>query len=206
MRKRKNVLSLRELSGNVGNVSAENSRNKTSKIMQGKETKNNLIAEYYSQHYEELKAYVTSRLSSSSDDAEDIVQNTFYRLLRTDKMITSVTLPALVYTIARNLICDSWRRRQCKYGFEHEVFRGERLASGYDDAEVVCSVDDVKQVLENGIARLDERCRKIYRLNIEEDMPVSEIAIRLDIGYKIVEHRLANARKEVRKYMRSMLA
>ena len=64
-----------------------------------------IIADYYSEHYNELKLYVMSR-SLPADEAEDIVQNTFVRLLRGDKMITPVTLPCFVYTIAKNLIID----------------------------------------------------------------------------------------------------
>ena len=70
-----------------------------------------LIAEYYSQHYEELKAFVAKRLLYS-ETAEDIVQNVFLKLMSIDSMVTPVTLPSLVYTTARNLIYDSWRHRK----------------------------------------------------------------------------------------------
>ena len=62
-----------------------------------------LITDYYISHRDELLAFVSSRLGRS-DFAEDIVQNVFLKLLTTDKMISEVTLPSLVYTIARNLI------------------------------------------------------------------------------------------------------
>lgn len=65
-----------------------------------------IIADYYTFHYEELLAFVASRLHIYSDEAEDIVQNVFLRLLQTDRMITPITLPCLVYTMARHLICD----------------------------------------------------------------------------------------------------
>lgn len=69
-------------------------------------TKQATIADYYTFHYEELLAFVASRLHIYSDEAEDIVQNVFLRLLQTDRMITPITLPCLVYTMARHLICD----------------------------------------------------------------------------------------------------
>ena len=62
-----------------------------------------LIAEYYSQHYEELKAFVAKRLLYS-ETAEDIVQNVFLKLMSIDSMVTPVTLPSLVYTTPHNLI------------------------------------------------------------------------------------------------------
>ncbi len=53
--------------------------------MEQKESKSNLIADYYSQHYDELMTYVSSHLQHA-DESEDIVQNIFVRLLQMDKM------------------------------------------------------------------------------------------------------------------------
>ena len=54
-----------------------------------------IIAEYYSQHYEELKAFVAKRLLYS-ETAEDIVQNVFLKLMSIDSMVTPVTLPSQI--------------------------------------------------------------------------------------------------------------
>lgn len=76
-----------------------------------KESERSLIADYYTKHFEELKAFVYSRLPIA-DEAEDIAQNIFLKLLESKKMITPITLPCFVYTMARNLIADYWRHRQ----------------------------------------------------------------------------------------------
>ena len=68
------------------------------------------LTNYYVTHRDELLAYVSSRLGNSVE-AEDLVQNVFLRLLTSNKMITEVTLPALVYTIASHMIADYSRRR-----------------------------------------------------------------------------------------------
>ena len=68
---------------------------KTIAIMEQTNLNYSIIADYYSEHYNELKLYVMSR-SLPADEAEDIVQNTFVRLLQGDKMITPVTLPCFV--------------------------------------------------------------------------------------------------------------
>lgn len=174
-------------------------------MVQQNKSKSDLIADYYSQHYDEVRAFVRSRLQYS-DDSEDIVQNIFLRLMQMDKMITSVTLPCLVYTVARNLICDYWRHRQYVEEYEHyltkEAFSGTMVVS----SESVYSVQEIDQLLERGIARLCEKQRKVYRMNVLEGLQVSEIAVKLDINYKNAEKRLGMARKEVRKYMRRMLA
>ena len=135
------------------------------------------LTNYYVTHRDELLAYVSSRLGNSVE-AEDLVQNVFLRLLTSDKMITEITLPALVYTIARNLINDYYRRRTHYEAYEH--------------------------YLKNTDSRVPENCREIYRLHIYGGMKVAEISERLGEGYKSVEHRLGTARKMIRQHLRGI--
>lgn len=154
-----------------------------------------LITEYYISHRDELLAFVSSRLGGS-DFAEDIVQNVFLKLLTTDKMISEVTLPSLVYTIARNLITDYYRRHTNYEEYEHYI-----KSQGIRSQESVFSVREITERLERGLARLPENCREIYRMHIYDGMKVSEISQELGEGYKSVEHRLGFARKAMRQYL-----
>lgn len=167
-------------------------------------SKRSLIAEYYTRHYEDLKQFVATRLRYAAD-TEDILQNVFLRLLQMEQMITPQTLSSLVYTIARNLICDYWRHRHLmeEYGRLQLHRRAGALA---DDVEMVYSVSEITAMLEHGIARLTDKQRPIYCMHIYEGKQVSEISRELGIGYKNVEHRLGDARKSVRQYMKRMLA
>ena len=161
------------------------------------------IAEYYSMHRDELCAFAAGRLKYAYE-AEDIVQNVFLRLLSTDKMITPVTLPCLVYTIARNLIYDNWRRHKSADEYEHVLAATAKVNP--HDGESVYSVSELHRLLEQGMARLSDRQREVYRMNLIDGMKVSEISMKLNIGYKSAEHRLGEARKEVREYFARMLA
>ena len=157
-----------------------------------------LITDYYIAHRDELLAFVSSRLGGS-DLAEDIVQNVFLRLLTTGKMISEVTLPCLVYTVARNLISDYYRRHATFEEYEHYI---KGVCSTEISTDSIFSVREVMEGLERGLARLPENCREVYRLHVYGDMKVSEISLRLGEGYKSVEHRLGTARKAMRQYMR----
>ena len=158
----------------------------------------NLLETYYTDHRDELLAFVSSRLGGS-EESEDTVQNVFLRLLTTDKRITEVTLPALVYTITRNLITDYYRRRHTYEAFEHFI---QGSSEEDDSMESVFSARELTELLERGLARIPENCREIYRLHINGGMKVSEISQTLGEGYKSVEHRLGTARKAVRQYLR----
>ena len=157
-----------------------------------------LITNYYITHRDELLAFASSRLGDSRL-AEDIVQDVFLRLLSTDKMITEVTLPALVYTITRNLINDYYRRHTNYEQYEHYI---KGVCSEVTTTESVFSAFDIMERLERGMVRLPENCREIYRLHIYGGMKVGEISRELGEGYKSVEHRLGTARKVMREYLR----
>ena len=159
----------------------------------------NLIETYYRNHRDELLAFVSSRLGGAVE-AEDIVQNVFLRLLTTDKMITEITLPALTYTIARNLISDYYRRRNTYEEFEHYI---KRSSDDYSSMESVFSAKELTELLERGLARIPENFREIYRMHIYGGMKVGEISQTLGEGYKSVEHRLGVARKALRSFLKN---
>jgi RNA polymerase sigma-70 factor (ECF subfamily) len=160
----------------------------------------NLIETYYRDHRDELLAFVSSRLGGAVE-AEDIVQNVFLRLLTTDKMITEITLPALTYTIARNLISDYYRHRNTYEEFEHYIKRSSDDYSSMESMESVISAKELTELLERGLARVPENCREIYRMHIYGGMKVGEISQTLGEGYKSVEHRLGAARKALRSFL-----
>ena len=156
-----------------------------------------LLENYYTAHRDELLTFVSSRLGGSYT-AEDLVQDVFTRLMTSNKLMTEVTLPCLVYTVTRHLICDYYRRHNTREEYEHYIMRHE---SDETSMESVISAHELTERLERGLARIPENCREIYRLHIYGGMKVSEISQHLGEGYKSVEHRLGTARKEMRRYM-----
>ena len=53
-----------------------------------------IISNYYAQHRDEIVDFITVRITDA-DEAEDMVQDLFLRLLRGHQLITPVTLPCL---------------------------------------------------------------------------------------------------------------
>lgn len=159
--------------------------------------KQSLISNYYSAHRDELLAYASTRLGDR-DEAEDIVQNTFLRILTTNKMLTEQALPALVYTVCRNLVNDYFRRRAFRFEYEHYI---QCTGIGNSSMESVFFAADIVEQMERGLARIPENCRKIYRMHILGGMRVSEISAETGENYKTVENRLGLARREMRHYL-----
>ena len=160
-----------------------------------------LITNYYITHRDELLTYVSARLDGGRAEAEDVVQDVFLRLLTSSRLISQTTLPALVYTAARNMIFDIRRRRSSAIDYEHCV---RNVCSTELSADSVCCMHDVVNQMERGLARLPENFREVYRLHVYDGMKTSEISDYLGCNYKSVEYRLGTARKIVRGYLKAI--
>lgn len=171
--------------------------------MKKQEAKYAIISGYYAEHVEDVRMFVESRIKNVVE-SEDIVQNIFLRLLSSDSILTESTLSSLVYTIARNMIYDYYRHRRSVE--EYISFAGADKHGFTTPESSVYSAREVHEMLERGIETLKESQRKIYRMNIYDGLPVSEISKTLNIKYKTVESKLGVARKEIRRFMERMFA
>lgn len=165
----------------------------------------NLIEEYYRLHINEIRTFVSNRIISSVE-SEDIVQDAFLRLLNTDKMISPVTLPCLVYSIIRNMIADYWRHHKIVVHHDIYIKHHYSLSEAIQEPISVYATTEIVELLEHGMARLSPKTRNIYSMNVISGMRISEISNTLGEKYKSVENKLYNARKEMRRYIRKMMA
>lgn len=81
-------------------------------------------------------AYIRKHIGNT-EDSEDLLQETFTRLLEYRTVLTGDTLDRLIYRIARNLIVD-WYRRHASSGKAREYFswRHRDISEGTEDAGV----------------------------------------------------------------------
>ena len=162
-------------------------------------TDQTIIGAYYQCHRDEIVDFVATRIKDR-DEAQDIVQNLFLRLLSGHQLTTEQTLPCLVYTMARHLVADYYRRRRVYEEYEHYIRRSDDCD---ETMESVFSARQIMERMEHSLARLSEECREVYRLHIYGGMKVSEISQQLNVGYKKVENQLGLARKTVRQHLRA---
>jgi RNA polymerase sigma factor (sigma-70 family) len=163
-----------------------------------------LLAHYYAEQRSSLVEMATRLLKGDVMTAEDVVQSAFLRLLAGDRMITAITLPALVRTTMLNLLRDIWRRRQHREELELSSALGD-MAVAPDDVLSVCSATQIAELLEYKMAKMDHTVAQITRMNILEGKAVSEISDELGMKYKMVENRLQTGRKQVRSFLRKVV-
>lgn len=153
------------------------------------------IADYYARYHDEIVNFIAVRLGNH-DDAEDIVQDIFVRLLKSGCLICDITLPALVYTMARHKMSDYYRRRHTFEEYEHFIKRDDAVD---ENLESVISARELTERMEYTLARLSPECRETYRLHIYGGMAVSQISEQTGLPYRNVEYRLGIARRAVRR-------
>ena len=156
------------------------------------------IADYYAGHREEVVRYIALRIGDG-DTAQDLVQDVFLRLLRSDKLISDITLPALVFTMARNAVTDWFRRRRILEEYKHYIIG---TSTDRVSMESVISTRELMERMEHTLARLAPECREAYRLHIYGGMQVSQIAEEIHQPYRAVEYRIGLARRAVRQSLR----
>ncbi len=161
-----------------------------------------LIATAFGDYRQQLLRYVCYRINNQ-DDAEDLVQDTFVRLLECGRMLREDTIKSFIFTIAHNLITDYLRRfykKQdiCSYMMES----ADVMSPSADSNTVVC---DLERLEKTKVAMLPLQRKKIYYMNRFMDMSADDISKRLCISKRTVENHLLIGRKEIREYIKQCI-
>lgn len=125
--------------------------------------------------------------------AEDITQETFLRYFERNKRLRHGEDMAYLYTIARNLCIDHFRKRQA--GELPEDFPAEDFSD----------VSDTKEAVRRALEKLDERQKEIILLRYIGGLSVNETAKSTEIS-RFAVHRLEQAALvQMKKYLKGAL-
>lgn len=161
-----------------------------------------LIAEAYELYYDDLCRLLTS-ITGSRDDAQDIIQDTFLRLLDSSILIIPSTAKQYVFRIAKNLAIDHFRRMHLKA--ETDNYLRENLSvsdNGTDSALMVNEIAKYETLILNG---MPERQRLIYEMRRFEDKSNPEIAKILNLSIRTVENQAYRSFTHMRAMLRKVV-
>ena len=144
------------------------------------------------QHYQELERFLIRR-TGSRDEASDLVQETFLRLMRLKDPRAIANPRAWLFQTASNLFVDGVRKVQVRARHaapaEHMDEVEADTPSPYDRA---VSREQWTH-LENAIRNLPQPCREVFYLHRFEGLSHQEIAEKLRISKSTVEKRMIRA-------------
>lgn len=130
---------------------------------------------------------------ASKEDAEDIIQNTFYKIYSMLSDLDEKTIRPWFYRVALNEFIDLKRKK-----FQHNTPLSEeiqsKLASGYADFEQLFNQDEIMYLLKN----VKKEYREIFVLKYYYELSYEEIAQLLHLQVDNVKQKLYRARKTIR--------
>ena len=138
---------------------------------------------------------VIGRMLSSSEEAEDIVQETFVRVYQHRQSFNfKHCFSTWIYTIALNLARNELRKRKKFKFFEISEMQGNEKEFAVD-AKIPSRLP---QVLDKAIRGLPEKYRVAFILRDVEEMPYEEVAKVLGVPLGTVKSRVNRARLMLR--------
>lgn len=137
------------------------------------------------------------RILASEEDAEDVVQDAFCKLWRSDYTLKSTNeAEALARTTIRNLSLDELRKQEVRPQFSLDDERDTVLQrSALEEIEIRERFEQVETIIE---AELSPSERRVMHLKEYEERSIEEIAQMMDLTEAAVRMKLSRARKRIR--------
>ncbi|SLM48876.1 RNA polymerase sigma factor [Nitrospira japonica] len=156
---------------------------------------NQLAAERFAlfrEYYDELVRYLTVRLRSR-DQAMDVAQETFLRVLTHEPSLPINKPRAFLYRTALNLTVDLFRRQQrhVEEPLDEESIEAALIVPAEQEAHT--EAKEQVRLLYEAVMELPTRCRQVFLLHKFKDYSQAEIASRLGISISMVEKHVLKA-------------
>lgn len=158
------------------------------------------FAEHVQPHEAMLRAWLRNQFRNE-DDIDDVIQETYLRLLRAREQGEVTSPKAFLFAVARNLALDRLRHRQVlptKSLVENEVL--SVLEEGAGIPEAVAHHQEL-ELLTEAIQSLPDRCRQIFTLRKVYGMSQPEIARQLGLSENTVSAQLTLGVKKCMAFM-----
>lgn len=153
-------------------------------------------------HEPALRAYVRSRFPDLGD-VDDLVQESYLRLLRARQAGPISCAKAYLFTTVRNAALAIFRRPKIFSGQDVTDLPAACIVDeGADVAETVSRQQELALLLD-AIDALPPRCREIFILRKLRGVPQKEIAARLRLSEQTVQVQVGRGARKCAEYLRS---
>ena len=148
----------------------------------------------FKQYHRPLLAWLRQRLSVS-DDADDVAQETFIRLMKYEGTSNIACHKSMVYKVAANAACDQERMGKARRRNQHASIEDEELdfPSKEPSIERIVEGEEAYHRVLSKIETLPPKCRQVFLLSRVNSMTYPQIAAHCNISVKMVEKHISHA-------------
>lgn len=152
-------------------------------------------------HEPSLRSWLRGRFPFLPD-IDDVVQESYLRLLRAKEAGKVGYAKAYLFTTARNFALDLFRRREVvTIDYVADVAALPVLEDGPNVADGISRQQEL-DLLAEAVRQLPDRCRQVMTLRLLYGLPQKEIAVRLRISEHTVKAQLAKGMRRCAAFFR----
>lgn len=172
-------------------------------------TQNELVQQTVDKERKRLFSFIRNRVASD-EDAEDILQDVFYELTETVRMMKPIErVASWLFTVARNKITDSYRKKKpeplanlASRGTNddgEEFFLTDLLSQSSDNADTNMVRRTIMEAIQEALAELPKEQRDVFVWHELDDMSFNEIAEKTGVTINTLLSRKRYAVLHLRK-------
>lgn len=159
--------------------------------------------EVFRTYYQALCNYACATVKDM-DDAEEVVQNTFFNIWnKKEELEVRTSIKSYLYRAVHNECLNRIKHSKVRrlYAEDQKAF----MAGGYEDSSKQLHGKELGALINRAIDSLPEQCGNVFRLSRFENMKYQEIADHLGISVKTVENHMGKALKLLRDQLKDYL-
>jgi len=165
-----------------------------------------LVEALYQQYQQSLLSYLSGIMPCGRQDAQEILHETYIRLLRHNDLARLEENPrAYIFTIATNLARDALRRRRSRKEDAHRDLDDYELETAEPSPMHSASWQQSINLLKQALLKLKPQTQKIFYLSRFEELTYPEIAKQLNLSSRTIERHMSTASQHLQIALREKL-
>lgn len=161
-----------------------------------------LIEDSYKKYQRSVFLYIYYKIGNK-EEAEDLVQDVFVRLIGYQQMLRVDTIKHFIFTISRNLLYDYFRHHYKRLEVTSYIYDQRETCTNETEEQVIAR--DLLLLEKKKVAQLSVQRRKVYMMTRFENKTLPEVSRILNLSSRTVENHLFASRKMIREYMRQCI-
>ena len=150
--------------------------------------------------YERLLLAFAMKLLPTREDAEEVVQEVFYRVWK-NKHLTDPekSFKAFLFTITRNYIYNLLAKRVSETTYKH--YYTAHASRSISNTEEQLDARDLNHMIQRLVRQMPEKRKQVFLLSRYQGLNNKEIATHLSVSLSTVENHINKALRELKKHL-----